>query len=115
MNISNEKIERMTDCTVTKLTDGNAEIKTSKVCAVVSECDFEGSEFYRTNLSGNHFESSDMSGDYFEEVNLSGAAFEGCDLSGVEITDCKLDGMTINGYDISELMEFYKTNHKENG
>lgn len=112
MNINNEKIERMTDCTVMKATDGNAEIKTSKFCAVVSECDFEGCDFEQTNLSGNHFVSSDMSGDYFEEVNLSGAAFEGCDLSGAELTDCKLDGMTVNGYDISELIGFYKDNHK---
>lgn len=122
MTIKNEKIERMIDCTVMKPTDGGAEIKTTKVCAVVSECDFEGCCFEQTNLSGNHFECSDMSGDYFEEVNLSGAgfersslcgaAFEGCDLSGVEFTDCKLDGMTVNGYDISELIGFYKNNHK---
>lgn len=135
MNISNEKIERMTGCTVMKLTDGNAEIKTSKVCAVVSECDFKGCDFGQTNLSGNRFASSDMSGDFFEEVNLSGAAFERsslcgaafedvnlsgaaferCDLSGAELTDCRLDGMTVNGFDISELIEFYKNNHKENG
>ncbi|GEM_PF-4482334 len=115
MNLSNEKIERITDCTVMKLTDGNAEIKTSRVCAVVSECDFGGCDFEQTNLSGNRFASSDMSGCYFEEVNLSGAAFEGCDFSGVEFIDCKLDGMTVNGYDISELIEFYKNNHKENG
>lgn len=137
MNISNEKIELITDCTIDRK-DGNieyAEMKNSGLCAVVSECDFSGSEFHRTNLSGNSFESSDMSGDYFEEVNLSGAgfersnisgaaftdvnlsgaAFEGCDLSGVELTDCKLDGMTVNGYDISELIGFYKNNHKENG
>lgn len=31
------------------------------------------------------------------------------------LTDCSLDGMTVNGYDISELIEFYKNNHKENG
>lgn len=115
MNISNEKIERMTGCTVMKPTDGNAEIKNSKVCAVVSECDFEGCDFEQTNLSGNRFAESDMSGGYFEEVNLSGAAFEGCDLSGAELTDCRLDGMTVNGFDISELIEFYKNNHKENG
>lgn len=112
MTIKNEKIERMTDCTVMKPTDGGAEIKTSRVCAVVSECDFEGSCFEQTNLSGNHFANSDMSGDYFEEVNLSGASFEGCDLSGVELTDCRLDGMMVNGYDISELIGFYKNNHK---
>ncbi len=132
MNISNEKIERMTDCTVMKLTDGNAEIKASKVCAVVSECDFEGCDFEQTNLSGNRFASSDMSGCYFEEVNLSGAAFErsslcgaafedvnlrgvafeSCDFSGVEFIDCKLDGMTVNGFNISELIGFYKDNHK---
>lgn len=124
MNISNEKIERMTGCTIDRK-DGNiefAEMKNSRLCAVVSECDFSGSEFHRTNLSGNYFESSDMSGDCFEEVNLSGAgfersnisgaAFEGCDLSGAELTDCKLDGMTVNGYDISELIGFYKNNHK---
>ena len=131
MTLNNEKIERMTGCTVMKPTDGGAEIKTSKVCAVVSECDFEGCCFEQTNLSGNHFECSDMSGDYFEEVNrsgaafersslcgaafedvnLRGAAFEGCHLSGVEFTDCKLDGMTVNGYDISKLIGFYKKNH----
>lgn len=122
----------MTDCTVMKLTDGNAEIKASKVCAVVSECDFEGCDFEQTNLSGNRFASSDMSGCYFEEVNLSGAAFErsslcgaafedvnlrgvafeSCDFSGVEFIDCKLDGMTVNGFNISELIGFYKDNHK---
>lgn len=137
MILSNEKIELITGCTIDRK-DGNiefAEMKNSAFCAVVSECDFSGSEFHRTNLSGNCFESSDMSGDYFEEVNLSGAGFkrsnlsgaafddinlsgayfERCDLSGAEITDCKLDGMTVNGYDISELIEFYKNNHKENG
>lgn len=114
MTLNNEKIELITDCTIDRK-DGKiefAEMKKSRLCAVVSECDFSGSEFHRTNLSGNYFESSDMSGDYFEEVNLSGAAFEGCDLSGVEFTDCKLDGMTVNGYDISELIGFYKNNHK---
>ncbi len=137
MTLNNEKIELITDCTIDRK-DGNiefAEMKNSGLCAVVTECDFSGSEFHCTNLSGNYFESSDMSGDYFEEVNLSGAGFkrsnlsgaafddinlsgayfERCDLSGAEITDCKLDGMTVNGYDISELIEFYKNNHKENG
>ena len=137
MNLNNENIELITDCTIDRK-DGNiefAEMKNSRLCAVVSECDFSGSEFHRTNLSGNYFESSDMSGAYFEEVNLSGAAFERSnlsgaaftdvnlsgaafersDLSGAEITDCKLDGMTVDGYDISELIEFYKNNHKENG
>lgn len=78
MNVNNEKIELITDCTIDRK-DGNiefAEMKSSRFCAVVSECDFSGSEFHRTNFSGNHFESSDMSGDYFEEVNLSGAAVE---------------------------------------
>lgn len=34
-------------------------------------------------------------------------------LSGVEITDCKLEGMTVDGFNICELIEFYKNNHKE--
>ncbi len=124
MTLNNEKIERMIGCTIRgeDCAGGCAEMKSSRLCAVVTECDFSGTEFERTNLSGNRFASSDMSGDYFEEVNLSGAAFErsslcgaafeGCDLSGVEFTDCKLDGMTVNGYDISELIGFYKNNHK---
>ena len=134
MTLNNEKIERMIGCTIRgeDCAGGCAEMKSSRLCAVVTECDFSGTEFERTNLSGNHFERSDMSGDYFEEVNLSGAAFErsslcgaafedvnlrgaafeGCDLSGVEFTDCKLDGMTVNGYDISEQIRFYKNNHK---
>ena len=137
MTLNNEKIERITDCTIDRK-DGNiefAEMKNSRFCAVVSECDFSGSEFGRTNLRGNSFVCSDMSGAYFEEVNLSGAGFERsdiggagftdvnlhgaaidcCDLSGVEFTDCRIDGMKIKGYDISELIEFYKNNHKENG
>ena len=128
MTLNNEKIELITDCNAEAL-----EIKNSKFCVVVSECDFEGSSFNRTNLSGNHFEYSNMSGDYFEEVglsgaafersnmsgaafdevNLSGAAFEGCDFSRAAISDCKLDGMTIDGFNVLELIEFYK-NHKEN-
>ena len=97
MTLNNEKIERMIGCTIRgeDCAGGCAEMKSSRLCAVVTECDFSGTEFERTNLSGNRFASSDMSGDYFEEVNLSGAAFEGCDLSGVEFTDCKLDGMTV--------------------
>ncbi|MCM1167725.1 MAG: pentapeptide repeat-containing protein [Lachnospiraceae bacterium] len=114
MNLINEKIERITDCTTDRIPDKEyAEIKSSKFCAVVTECDFGGSSFERTNLSGNSFESSDMSGAHFGEVNLSGAHLEGCDLSGAELTDCKLDGMTIDGFDARELVEFYKANRKE--
>lgn len=136
MELNKEKITLIADCEVTdgSKTAGGAVVRTSKFRAEITECDFEGSDFTRTNLSGNRFGSSDMSGDLFEEVNLSGAGFERSDMSGaefsevnlsgaaftdgdmsgVEISGCKLDGMTIDGFDVRELIEFYKNNHKEN-
>ncbi|MDE7360875.1 MAG: hypothetical protein K2N38_02960 [Oscillospiraceae bacterium] len=53
MTLNNEKIELITDCTIDRK-DGNiefAEMKNSRFCAVVSECDFSASEFHSTNLS----------------------------------------------------------------
>ena len=136
MELKNEKVTLIADCGIVDSDNvaGGAAIRTSKVCGVISECDFEGSHFVQTNLSGNKFERSDMSGDYFEEVNLSGAGFErsdiggaefnevnlsgaaiiDSDMSGAEISGCKLDGMTIDGFNVRELIEFYKKNHKEN-
>ena len=129
MELNKEKITLIADCEVTdkSKTAGGAVVRTSKFCADISECDFEGSCFVQTNLCAT-FKCSDMSGDYFEEVDLSGAGFErsdvsgaefnevnlsgaaiiDSDMSGIEISGCKLDGMTIDGFNVRELIEFYK-------
>ena len=73
-----------------------------------------GADFVRDNLSGTEFTQSDMRGARFEQVNLAGAAISGCDLTGAEISGCKLDGATIDGISLTELIEYYNTNYKEN-
>ncbi len=70
--------------------------------------------FVRNNLSLDSFSECDMSENSFERTNLSGSCFIDSDLSGVSIENCKLDGATINGVNIADMLEFYKTNHKEN-
>lgn len=82
--------------------------------ASFAESDMSGAGFQQANLSGAGFTESDMSGADFQQVNLSGAGFESCDLSGANFTDCRLDGAQIDGISITELIEYYKTNHKEN-
>lgn len=70
--------------------------------------------FVRNDLSIDSFSECNMSGDSFERTNLSGANFNRSDLSGASIENCKLDGATIDGVNIADMLEFYKTNHKEN-
>ena len=70
--------------------------------------------FVRNDLSFDSFSECNMSGDSFERTNLSGAYFNRSDLSGASIENCKLDGATIDGVNIADMLEFYKTNHKEN-
>ncbi len=70
--------------------------------------------FVRNDLSVDSFSECNMSGDSFERTNLSGANFNRSDLSGASIENCKLDGATIDGVNIADMLEFYKTNHKEN-
>ena len=70
--------------------------------------------FVRNDLSFDSFSECNMSGDSFERTNLSGANFNRSDLSGAPIENCKLDGATIDGVNIADMLEFYKTNHKEN-
>ena len=70
--------------------------------------------FVRNDLSFDSFSECNMSGDSFERTNLSGANFNRSDLSGASIENCKLDGATIDGVNIADMLEFYKTNHKEN-
>ena len=82
-------------------------VKCSRINAVFTESNLEGSEFVRDNLSGAAFDESDMRGAGFLQVNLAGGSFTESDLSGVEITDCKLDGMTINGIAVTELLKHY--------
>ena len=93
MELNKEKITLIADCEVTdkSKTAGGAVVRTSKFCADISECDFEGSCFVQTNLCAT-FKRSDMSGDYFEEVNLSGAGFERSDMSGDYFEEVNLSG-----------------------
>ncbi len=70
--------------------------------------------FVRNDLSFDSFSECNMSEDSFERTNLSGANFNRSDLSGASIENCKLDGATIDGVNIADMLEFYKTNHKEN-
>lgn len=39
------------------------------------------------------------------DANLAGVAIRDCSLKGLSIADCCIDGMTVNGVDVSQLLE----------
>ncbi len=110
--------------------------------SVFNEVNLSGSSFNRGELRGSSFEqmgmgnctfrSTNMTRPNFNNVGMSGAIvcrcdmdradFDGvgivngvmsnCDLTGLTLRNCKTGGMTIDGYDVNELIEFYKNNHK---
>ncbi len=80
-------------------------------------CTFKNSsmprpEFVNVGMSGARFTATDMERADFERVGLRNAIITNSDLTGVTVRNCKTDGMTINGYNVDELIEFYKNNHK---
>lgn len=88
-------------------------VRQSRICVTLEESDLSGCALIRDNLTGMAAVSCDARGMGFSECNLTGAGFERCDLSGAAISDCKLDGMTIEGVPVSELLECYYNQHKE--
>lgn len=109
MDIIGKRITQLSQSVI-----GECSIERCKFESAFTENDMSGCLFERNNLSGTEVSKSDMSGAGFNRVNLSGTGFEGCDFSGVSIQDCRLNGMTIDGITVTELIEYYKTNHKEN-
>ena len=68
--------------------------------------------FKNVGMSGAIFSSSDMDRADFDCVGLVDGIMSKCDLTGLKILNSKIGGMTIDGYNVQELIEFYKNNHK---
>ena len=83
----------------------------------VTGCSFRSTsmtrpDFNNVGMSGAMFSRSDMDRADFDSVGLVNGIMTNCDLSGLKILNSKISGMTIDGYDVQELIEFYKNNHK---
>ena len=69
-------------------------------------------DFNNVGMSGAMFSRSDMDRADFESVGIVNGIMSNCDLTGLKILNSKINGMTIDGYNVQELIEFYKNNHK---
>ena len=69
-------------------------------------------DFNNVGMSGAMFRKSDMDRSDFESVGLINTIMSNCDLTGLKILNCKISDMTIDGYNVQELLEFYKNNYK---
>ncbi len=73
----------------------------------LTRCDFNN-----VGMSGAIISNSDMDRTDFDSVGIVNGIMSNCDLTGLTIRNCKVGGMTIDGYNVDELIEFYKNNHK---
>jgi uncharacterized protein YjbI with pentapeptide repeats len=48
----------------------------------------------------------------FEQMQLCDSTFRNVDLSNVQIMNCNLDGMTIDGIEVTEMLEAYRKHHQ---
>ncbi len=83
----------------------------------MANCSFKSTsmtrpDFTNVGMSGAMFSRTDMDRADFEGVGLINAIMSNCDLSGLTLRNCKIIDMTIDGYNVQELIEFYKNNHK---
>ena len=83
----------------------------------MGNCTFKRTSMTRPNftnvgMSGAIFSRCDMDRSDFDGVGIVNGIMSNCDLTGFTLRNCKMDGMTIDGYNVSELIEFYKNNHK---
>ena len=83
----------------------------------MANCSFKNTsmtrpDFNNVGMSGAMFRKSDMDRSDFESVGLINTIMSNCDLTGLKILNCKISDMTIDGYNVQELLEFYKNNHK---
>ncbi len=83
----------------------------------MANCSFKSTsmtrpDFNNVGMSGAMFSRVDMDRSDFDGVGLINGIMSNCDLTGLKILNSKINGMTIDGYDVQELIEFYKNNHK---
>ncbi len=69
-------------------------------------------DFTYVGMSGAIFCRSDMDRADFDGVGIVNGIMSNCDLTGLTLRNCKMGGMTIDGYNVEELIEFYKNNFK---
>ncbi len=69
-------------------------------------------DFNNVGMSGAMFSRVDMDRSDFDGVGFINGIMSNCDLTGLTLRNCKMGGMTIDGYNVQELIEFYKNNHK---
>ena len=71
------------------------------------------SKFFDMGMSGTVFKQVDMDRSDMDGVGLSDTVITNSDLTNVTVRSCKITGMTVDGYDVLELIKFYKMNHKK--
>lgn len=70
------------------------------------------SKFFDVGMSGTVLKCVDMDRSDMDGVGMINAIITNSDLTDVTIRGCKINGMTVDGYDVLELIKFYKMNHK---
>ncbi len=83
----------------------------------MANCSFKSTSmtrphFSNVGMSGAIFSRSDLDRADFDSVGIVNGIMSNCDLTGLTLRNCKMGGMTIDGYNVQELIEFYKNNHK---
>ena len=65
-------------------------------------------EVNEADINGSTFTSAMLKDCLFREVMMVGARIIDANLSSVAIKDCNIKGLTIDGVDISKLLEEYR-------
>ncbi len=83
----------------------------------MSNCVFKSTNMTRPNfvnvgMTGAIISRCDMDRADFDGVGIVNGIMTNCDLTDLTIRGCKTGGMTVDGYNVQELIEFYKNNHK---
>jgi hypothetical protein len=72
--------------------------------------EFQGADWYNTNLEGSALFSSGFEGARLSKVNLQNADLQFSRLAGATLSECKLDGAKLYKVEIDDTTDFYKTN-----
>ncbi len=81
--------------------------------AVFENVNMVRSKFSDVGMSGAVFKRVDMDRSDMDGVGLANSVISNSDLTDVTIRSCKISGMTVDGFNVMELIKFYKMNHKK--
>ena len=77
----------------------------------VNDCDFSNALIFNSWLGNSKFYENGIENSNFCYTSFKDSTFLSGSFNNCKITDCDIQGMTIDGVNVSEALEYFKTNY----